>query len=150
MTSTTNVNFIESAVSKFKTLDIDDRLIVLGLIYREIAYEIPAITFDCEPKDSDHQLLSQIQQLSTTEQIFALRQLIKQDDEEEKVISTEMYTSMGIECKMMFLYHLAQNTGTTIVDLPEDYIPSEKASEVLELVDTTNVQEIVNFLERVL
>ncbi|HYW21986.1 MAG TPA: orange carotenoid protein N-terminal domain-containing protein [Nodularia sp. (in: cyanobacteria)] len=150
MTSTTNINFLEPAVAKFKTLDIDDRLIVLSLIYHEIAYEIPAITSDCVPKDSDKQLLSQIQQLSTTEQIFALHQLLNKDEGEEKIISTEVYTSMNIECKMSFWYHLAQNIGTTIVGIPTDYIPSEKATEVLELVHTTNVPEIVNFLERVL
>ncbi|WP_414550186.1 orange carotenoid protein N-terminal domain-containing protein [Anabaena sp. CCY 0017] len=150
MTSTSNINFVEQAVSKFQTLDRDDRLIVLALIYHGIAYEIPAITSACVPKDKDQQLLSQIQQLSTTEQIFALRQLLSQEEQEEKIISTENYISMNIECKMSFWYHLAQNLGTTIVGIPEDYIPSEKAIEVLELVDTTNVQEIVIFLERVL
>ncbi|MDB9373659.1 orange carotenoid protein N-terminal domain-containing protein [Nodularia sphaerocarpa] len=149
MTST-NINFLEQAVSKFQTLDRDDQLLVLALIYHEIAYEIPAITSDCVPKDSDKKLLSQIQQLSTTQQIFALRQLLRQDQEEEKIISTEEYASMSIGCKMSFWYHLAQNLGTTIVGIPDDYIPSEKATEVLELVNTTNVQEIVNFLEMVL
>ena len=150
MTSTTNINFIEPAVSKFQNLDVNDRLIVLALIYNEIAYEIPAITLDCVPKDKDKQLLSQIQQLSPTAQIFALRQLLSPNEGKETIISTQEYASMNTECRMNFWYHLGQNLGVTIVGLPEDYVPSEKATEVLELVHTTNIEEIVQFLEKVL
>jgi hypothetical protein len=150
MMTSTNVNFLEEAVSKFHKLDIDNRLTVLALIYSEIAYEIPAITLDCLPKERDKQLLSQIQELSPTEQILALRQFLRKDQGEDSIISTVDYASMKSDCKMSFWYHLAQNLGTTIVDIPDDYIPSEEASEVLELLHTTNVQEIVNFLARVL
>ncbi|MBW4615291.1 MAG: hypothetical protein KME21_18845 [Desmonostoc vinosum HA7617-LM4] len=60
MTST-NLNFLETSVSKFQSLNPDDRLTVLALLYTEIADEIPAMALNCVPNESTANLVGQIQ-----------------------------------------------------------------------------------------
>ncbi|MEA5624184.1 orange carotenoid protein N-terminal domain-containing protein [Nostoc sp. UHCC 0251] len=156
MTST-NVNFLEQSVSKFQNLDIDDRLTVLALLYTEIADEIPALALPAAgialndvPNEKTANLVAQIQNLPQAEQLFALRQLLNQDKAEETAIPTEEYTSMNADDKLAFWYQLAQNLGTTIIGVPDDYIPSEKATEVVDLLNTPNIEDLVTFFKRVL
>ncbi|BBD64697.1 hypothetical protein NIES4072_16390 [Nostoc commune NIES-4072] len=149
MTST-NVNFLEQSVSKFQSLDTDDRLTVLALLYTEISDEIPAIALNDVQNESTASLLAQIQNLSQAEQLIALRQLLHPDEAGEKEIPTQDYTSMSVDCKLAFWYHLAQNLGTSVIGVPNDYIPSEKATEVLDLLHTPNLEDLVTFFKQVL
>jgi hypothetical protein len=148
MTST-NINFLEQSVSKFQSLDTDDRLTVLALLYTEICDEIPAITLKNVPNEKTANLVAQIQNLPQAEQLFALRQLLNQDEVGETEIPTEEYAAMNDD-KLAFWYQLAQNLGTSIIGVPDDYIPSEKATEVVDLLHTPNIEDLVTFFKRVL
>ncbi|MDZ8226200.1 orange carotenoid protein N-terminal domain-containing protein [Nostoc sp. ChiVER01] len=149
MTST-NVNFLEQSVSKFQSLDTDDRLSVLALLYTEISDEIPAIALNDVCNEKTGNLVAQIQNLPQQEQVSALRQLLNQGEAGETAIPTQEYTSMSADDKLAFWYHLAQNLGTTIIGIPNDYIPSEKATEVIDLLHTPNLEDLVTFFKRVL
>ncbi|MBN3871245.1 orange carotenoid protein N-terminal domain-containing protein [Nostoc sp. JL33] len=149
MTST-NVNFLEQSVTKFQSLDIDDRLTVLALLYTEITDEIPALCLNNVPNENSANLVAQIQNLPQAEQLSALRQLLNPDEVGETPIPTQEYTSISVEDKLAFWYQLAQNLGTTIIGVPNDYIPSEKATEVLDLLHTPNIDDLVTFFKRVL
>ncbi len=149
MTST-NVNFLEQSVSKFNNLDPGDRLTVLSLLYTEISDEIPAIALNDVPNEKTANLVAQIQKLPQQEQVSGLGQLLNQDEVGETAIPTEEYGSMNVDDKLAFWYQLAQNLGTTIIGVPDDYIPSEKATEVVDLLDTPNMEDLVTFLKRVL
>ncbi|WP_392481771.1 orange carotenoid protein N-terminal domain-containing protein [Nostoc sp. C110] len=149
MTST-NVNFLEQSVSKFQRLDADDRLTVLALLYTEICDEIPSLCLNNVPNENTANLVAQIQKLPQAEQLFALRQLLNKDEVGETAISTEEYASMNADDKLGFWYQLAQNLGTSIIGVPDDYIPSEKATEVVDLLHTPNIEDLVTFFKRVL
>lgn len=149
MTST-NVNFLEQSVSKFQSLDTDDRLTVLALLYTEISDEIPAIALNDVPNEKTANLVAQIQNLPQQEQVSALRQLLKQDKVGETAIPIQEYASMNADDKLAVWYQLGQNLGTTIIGVPDDYIPSEKATEVVDLLNTPNIEDLVNFFKRVL
>ncbi|MEH2384172.1 MAG: orange carotenoid protein N-terminal domain-containing protein [Nostoc sp.] len=149
MTST-NINFLEQSVTKFQNLDIDDRLTVLALLYTEIADTIPAIALNDMPNEKTANLVARIQNLPQAEQLLALRQLLNQDEVRGKAISNEEYASISVDEKLAFWYQLAQNLGTSIIGVPNDYIPSEKATEVLDLLHTPNIEDLVTFFKRVL
>ena len=149
MTST-NVNFLEQSVSKFQSLDADDRLTVLALLYTEICDAIPSLCLNNVPNENTANLVAQIQNLPQTEQLSALRQLLNQDEVGETGIPTEEYASLSAEDKLGFWYQLAQNLGTSIIGVPNDYIPSEKATEVLDLLHTPNIEDLVTFFKQVL
>ncbi|MBE8997416.1 Orange carotenoid-binding protein [Nostoc sp. LEGE 12447] len=149
MTST-NVNFLEQSVSKFQRLDADDRLTVLALLYTEICDEIPSLCLNNVPNENTANLVAQIQKLPQAEQLFALRQLLNKDEVRETAIPTEEYALMNADDKLGFWYQLAQNLGTSIIGVPNDYIPSEKATEVVDLLHTPNIEDLVTFFKRVL
>ncbi|MEA5603953.1 orange carotenoid protein N-terminal domain-containing protein [Nostoc sp. UHCC 0252] len=150
MTST-NVNFLEQSVSKFQSLEIDDRLTVLALLYTEIGDEIQSLCLSNDvPNENTANLVAQIQNLPQQEQVSALRQLLNKDEVGDPQIPTEEYASMNADDKLAFWYQLAQNLGTTIIGLPDDYIPSEKATEVVDLLHTPNIEDLVTFFKRVL
>ncbi|MEH1838303.1 MAG: orange carotenoid protein N-terminal domain-containing protein [Nostoc sp.] len=148
--NSTNVNFLEQSVSKFQSLDTDDRLSVLALLYTEIGDEIPAIALNDVCNEKSGNLVAQIQNLPQQEQVSALRQLLQQGEVGETAIPIQEYTSMNADDKLAFWYHLAQNLGTTIIGIPNDYIPSEKATEVIDLLHTPNLEDLVTFFKRVL
>ncbi|MCV3213120.1 hypothetical protein OGM63_06205 [Plectonema radiosum NIES-515] len=148
MTST-NVDFIELAVSKFQTLNADDRLAVLALLFGQVSEEVPASALNSMPSDGTADLVGEIQKLSHPEQISALRQFQNQEGS-EAAISTNSYTSMDAECKLAFWYHLAQNLGGSLVGIPHDYIPSESVAEVLDLFHMNSTEEIMSFMQKVL
>jgi hypothetical protein len=131
-------------------LDTDERLSVLALLYSEIADEVPALTLNETPNETSASLVAKIQKLSKTEQLPALRQLLGQNKGSETGISTEEYTSLSIDDKLAFWYQLAQNLGASIIDIPDDYLPSEEVTEVLDLLHTPNLEDLVTFLKRVL
>lgn len=143
MTST-NINFLEQGVSKFQSLELDDRLSVLASLYHEISGEIPAIALNDVPNEKTANLVAQIQNQPQAEQLLALRQLLNQDE------VTEAYASMSADDKLAFWYQLAQNLGASIIGVPNDYIPSEKAAEVIDLLQTPNTEDLVTFFKRVL
>lgn len=149
MTST-NVNFLEQSVSKFQSLNIDDRLTVLELLYTEIGDAIPAIALNDVPNQKSATLVAQIQNLPQAEQLLALRQLLKPDEVGETAITTQEYASMSADDKLAFWYQLAQNLKTSIIPVPNDYIPSEEATEVVDLLHTPNIEDLVTFFKRVL
>jgi Orange carotenoid protein, N-terminal len=149
MTST-NVNFLEQSVSKFQSLEVDDRLTVLALLYTEICDEIPSLCLNNVPNENTANLVAQIQNLPQAEQLFALRQLVNKDEVGETAIPTKEYASMNADDKLGFWYQLAQNLGTSIINVPNDYIPSEKATEVVDLLHTPNIEDLVTFFKRVL
>ena len=39
---------------------------------------------------------------------------------------------------------------TSIIAVPNDYIPSEEATEVIDLLHTPNIEDLVTFFKRVL
>ena len=149
MTST-NINFLEQSVSKFQSLDIDDRLTVLASLYTEIGDAVPAIALNNLPNENTANLVAQIQNLPQAEQLSALRQLLNPDEAGERPISTQEYASISTDDKLAFWYQLAQNLGTSIIGVPNDHILSEKATEVLDLLHTPNIEDLVTFFKRVL
>ena len=149
MTST-NIDFLEIAVSKFKNLNADDRLALLALLFSKVSEEVPASAISCMPNDGTADLVGEIQKVSHPEQIVALRKLQNKSEGGETAISTDNYASMNAECKLAFWYHLAQNLGGSLVGIPHDYIPSEPAAEVLDLFETASTEEITSFMQQVL
>lgn len=149
MTST-NIDFTEAAVSKFNNLNADDRLTVLAVLFSQINEEIPASAINSMPNDATADLVAEIQNLSQPEQISALRNLQNQSEGGDTKISTDSYASMDAESKLAFWYQLGENLGGSVVGIPQDYIPSEQAAEVLDLFEMNSSEQIMSFMQQVL
>jgi Orange carotenoid protein, N-terminal len=142
--STTDVNHLEAAISKFQALDANDKLDVLAQLYGEIAAEVaPTIAQNNVVDDNATNLVKEIQQLSSEQQVEALRSLVSGKQ-------TSGYQSLGADSKLFFWFQLAQNLGKSVVGIPADHMPSEEAAGVLDLVGTPQVEDLVSFLKKAL
>ncbi|WP_414551897.1 orange carotenoid protein N-terminal domain-containing protein [Anabaena sp. CCY 0017] len=169
MTST-NINPVQQSASKFKQLDIDDRLAVIGRLYTQIANQLPADMIDALPTQKPAELVAQIQQVSPEEQLYALRDLLpatKNDQDEIMLdphptkatvelaqggttIPTGEYGAMKPEAKVAFWSVLAERLGTTIIAIPHDYSLSQPATEVFNTLKSLEPNDLVSFLKQVL
>jgi hypothetical protein len=169
MTST-NVNQLQNAVSAFQSLDIDDKLAVLALVYTEKANEIPSNAGDALPTQKAADLVARVQQLSPEEQLFALRDILpaERTDQNETMLDphpskamvelaqggtevpTGEYGSMNAEAKIAFWYLVAQRLGSNIIGIPSDYQPSQQAKQVATMLKSLNTDDLVAFLKQVL
>jgi hypothetical protein len=171
--SFTGVSNQKTVMSKFKALDVDDRLAVLATVYGEIADEVAPTTTQPNAQDEGGaNLLKQIQGLPSDKQIDSLRELLSgkrsggeveldvnpskalgelfKGGEDAPSISTNDYNAMNADAKLSFWFQTAQNLGKSVVGIPADYIPNERVTEVLELLDTNQIENIVSFLKQAL
>ncbi len=168
MTST-NINPSQQAVSAFKRLEIDERLAVLGLLFTSVADTIPANVTDSLQAENAGELVTQVQNLSSEEQLSALRDLLpaNKNDQDEvmldpnpskalaelthggNTIPTGEYGHLNPEAKLAFWYLLAQRLRTAIMDLSSKNQPSQQATEVLNSLKSLNTNDLLSFLKAV-
>lgn len=109
-------------------------------------------------------MVTQIQQFSPEEQLYALRDLLSanRNDQDEVMldphptkalveltrggttIPTGEYGSMNAEAKLAFWYLAGERLGSTIIGIPRDYSPSESATEVFNTIKALNTDDLVN------
>ncbi len=168
-----SINNPQTALSKFKALDVDDRLAVLALLYGEIVDEIAPTTNQNNSQDENAaNLVKEVQNLPSDKQVDSLREILSgkrssgeteldpnpsqalgelfKGGEDAPSISTNDYNAMSAESKLSFWFQAAQNLGKSIVGVPADFIPNERVNQVLELLDTQQVEHIVSFLKKAL
>ncbi len=171
--SFTNVSNQQTAISKFKALDVDDRLSVLALLYSKIVDEIASTTNKNNSQDANAaNLVKEVQNLPSDKQVDSLRQILSgkrssgeteldanptqalgelfKGGEDAPSISTNDYNAMSADSKLSFWFQAAQNLGKSILGIPTDYIPNERVNEVLELLDTQEIENLVSFLKKAL
>lgn len=166
----TNIDPISQAVSTFIKLDPDDRLATLGLLYTEIADNIPANVIDSLPTETAADIIARIQQFSPEEQLYALRDILPANryDQDETMldphptkalveltqggtqIPTGQYGKLNTEAKLAFWYMLGERLGTAIIGIPNDYQPSEPVISLLNSLRSLNTNDLVTFLKQIL
>ncbi|BAY47438.1 hypothetical protein SAMD00079811_50560 [Scytonema sp. HK-05] len=169
MTST-NVNAVQEAVRGIKGLIIDDQLLVLGLIYRNIAQSVPADAANNLPTQDAANLVTRVQQLSQENQLSALRDFLgaEKNDQDATVLNpnpskalgelvtgggttipAHEYSSLSAEARIAFWYLLAQRLGSNIIGALSELTPSEQVTIVLNSIQALNTDELVSFLTQV-
>jgi Orange carotenoid protein, N-terminal len=171
--ASTDVKNVETVILKYRALDADDKLAVLAQLYGEVAAEVaPTFSQSNVVDEGATNLVKQIQQMSSEQQLDALRGLVAgKQSEGESVLdehptkalgelfaggkdstsfSTSEYDSLSSDSRLFFWFQLAQNLGKSIVGVPNDYMPNERVSEVLDLVGTPGVEDLVSLLKKAL
>ena len=163
-----NMGAVKQSVAAFKSLDINDRLAAMALIYSKAAGSIPANAIKADPAGSE--VVTQLEQMSQDKQVGSLGDLLsaKKKDPDEVVLdpnpskaltelisggntfSTGQYGAMSSESKLAVWYQIGQKLGSTIVAIPSDYSPSSKVSELLSSLDSLEVADQMSFLTRVI
>ncbi|RUT00404.1 hypothetical protein DSM106972_075320 [Dulcicalothrix desertica PCC 7102] len=168
-----DVKNVQTVILKYRALSADDKLTVLAQLYGEVAAEIaPTISQSNVTDDAASNLVKQIQQMASEQQVDALRGLVegKQSDgetvldehptkalgelftggEKSTSFSTKEYDSLSTDSRLFFWFQIAQNLGKSVVGIPDDHMPNERVSEVLDLIGTPEVEDLVSLLKKAL
>jgi hypothetical protein len=163
--ASTNVNDLKPLAKQFTSLDIDDQLGVMALIYIEIASSIPADSLPTSSSDVQS-IVGSVQKMSSEEQINALRDLLpanKTDQDETMLdpnpakalpellqgkseVPTGEYGKLNPESKLAVWYLFAQKLGNGIVAIPSDYSPSAEAMQVFNSLKSMGQEQMANFV----
>ncbi|MDZ4873849.1 MAG: hypothetical protein CLLPBCKN_003245 [Chroococcidiopsis cubana SAG 39.79] len=161
----TNVNDLKPLAKQFTSLDIDDQLGVMALIYIEIASSIPSDSLPTSSSDVQS-IVGSVQKMSSEEQINALRDLLpanKTDQDETMLdpnpakalpellqgkseVPTGEYGKLNPESKLAVWYLFAQKLGNGIVAIPSDYSPSAEAMQVFNSLKSMGQEQMANFV----
>ncbi len=168
-----DVSNVQTVILKYRALSADDKLTLLAQLYGEVAQEIaPTVSQTNVTDEAATNLVKQIQQLSSERQVDALRGLVegKQSDgetvldehptkalgelftggEDSSSFSSKEYDSLTTDSRLFFWFQLAQNLGKSVVGIPADHMPNERVSEILDLVGTPSVEDLVSLLKKAL
>lgn len=162
-----NANDSKQVATQFKSLDIDDQLGVLALIYQEISGSIPAESLPKSSEISD--IVSRVEKMHSEEQVDALRDLLpaNRTDQDEVILNphpsqalTELvgggtkvptgeYGAFSPETKLAFWYQVAQKLGSSLVAIPADYSPSAEGMKFFNSLKEMGNEEKISFLTQV-
>jgi len=163
--ASTNVNDLKPLAKQFTSLDIDDQLALMALIYKEISGSIPATSLPTSSSDVQ-KIVGDVQKMSSEEQVNALRDLLpanKTDQDETTLdpnpakalpellqgkseVSTGKYGHLNPESKLAVWYLFAQKLGSGIVGIPSDYSPSQEAMQVFNSLKSMGDEQMANFV----
>ena len=163
-----NMDAVKQSVAAFKSLNINDRLAAMALVYSKAAGSIPSNAIKTDSAGSE--VVTQIEQMSQEKQVDALRDLLSANkgDKDEvgldpnpskaltelvsggNTFSTGEYSSMSSESKLAVWYQVGQKLGSTIVAIPSDYSPSKEVTELLNSLNSLEVDQQMSFLTQVI
>lgn len=160
-----NVEDLKPLAKQFTSLDIDDQLAIMALIYQEISGSIPADSLPTNSSDVQG-IVGSVQKMSTEDQLSALRDLLpaNKTDQDETVLDpnpakalpellqgktevpTGEYGHLNAESKLAVWYSLAQKLGNGVVAPPSNYSPSKEAMQVFDSLKSMGQEQMANFV----
>ena len=165
---TANTDAVKDSVAAFQSLNIDDRLAALALIYSKVAGSIPPEAI--AGASASASVVSQIEKMSQERQVDALRDLIpanKFDQNEQTLdpnpskaltelvsggntVPTGEYGALKPEAKLAFWYQVGQKLGSSFIAIPSDFKPSSEVSQLLQSLGSLDQEQQLSFLTQAL
>jgi hypothetical protein len=125
------VDAVNSTVSVFKSLSVDDRLAVLWFAYTEMGRSITPAATGAARLQLAQGLLSQIKQMSHSEQLQAMRDLTAKNNTQV----ARAYSILSANTKLAFWYELSElMVKGFVVPMPSNYQLSRDGAQVLQAI----------------
>lgn len=121
-------NPVFTVTDRIKRLNTDEQLALLWYIYTELGKAITAAAPGAARLQLAEGLLNQVQQMSYTEQLQFMRDLVNRVSN----AATRAYGVLSANTKLAFWYQLAEwMTQGTVIPMPSDYRLSTEADKAL-------------------
>lgn len=121
-------NEVPAVVSKIKRLSVDDQLALLWYVYTSMGSDVTAAAPGAARLQLAEGLMTQVKQMSFSEQLAFMRDLINNRSTPE----TRSYGVLSANTKLAFWYQLAEwMRAGIVIPMPSDYISSPEAQKVL-------------------
>jgi hypothetical protein len=127
----------------FRNLSIDNQLALLWYLYDKMGSSIDFGDPDGTAPDTSEGLFNKVKEKSHEEQLQIMRDLLTPSSTDIR----KEYDSLSNNTKLAFWYRLAQGMeNSTIVPVPSDYQLSEKAKELLSMLEPIDFELKYAFL----
>ena len=156
-----SANNSNATIAQVKSLHIDDQLVLLALIYREIGSSVPAGSLQTSSEVTS--IVQDLTNLSDQEQVEALRDLLpatKNDQDEVTLdpnptralgeliqgkakVPTGKYGALNPESKLAVWYQLGQGLGSKI---PSNFTPSAEVTQLFNSIKSSGNEQLVSFV----
>lgn len=158
---------IDSFVTRFEQLPVDDQIAALGYLYQEIGESLPSIAVSDKVEDlldtiGDMREGSQIEfmqdvfndRANSQDEVAldphpskALLELIPGDNVEPPLSE---YHKLSLSERLSLWHQLASKMGDEIIAIPSDYALSSEATKLLDSLKSLGTEEKVNFLSQII
>lgn len=140
-----NVSNPGQIVAKVQSLDTDQQLALLWVVYTKVGGSITPAAPDAASPQIAGGLFDQVKQQEQEQQLETMRDIAQGKD---TLISRE-YGALSAETKLAFWYQLAQGMEAgTIIPMPEDYALSTSVSEVTGALESADFETQITVLRK--
>ncbi len=135
----------QAAYDAYSHLGIDEKLALLYLIYEAMGDQItPAAPTAADPNLAPV-LLGDFYSVAPEHQLAAMRQIAGGEDSDY----SRAYGSLTPNNKLLVWFAWAQAMGDTVIDMPNDYQPTQAISNLLEQIEQLDFQEQISVLRAI-
>ncbi|MUL37407.1 orange carotenoid protein N-terminal domain-containing protein [Gloeocapsopsis dulcis] len=152
MTSSPNTNQpqalsdkTQKVVQAFDGLETDAKLAWFYLVYKKMGSSItPAAPAATDPELAP-MLLGDYYQLSDSEQLTIMRQIVNREDSEY----SRAYGALKENNQLMVWYAWAQAMGDSVVGMPNDYQPTEAMNNLLSQIEGLDFDDQISIFRTI-
>ncbi|QSJ14878.1 orange carotenoid protein [Nostoc sp. UHCC 0702] len=138
-------NETQKAVEAFNALDTDAKLAWLYFVYEKLGDSItPAAPAAAEPELAPL-LLGDYLELSDEQQLDIMRDIVNRKDTEY----SRAYGALKENNQLLVWYAWAVAMGDTVVDIPEDYKPTEAINNLLSQIEGLEFEQQISVLRAI-
>ncbi|BAZ49476.1 hypothetical protein NIES4103_20880 [Nostoc sp. NIES-4103] len=135
----------QKAVEAFNALDTDAKLAWLYFVYEKLGDSItPAAPAAAEPELAPL-LLGDYLKLSDEEQLNIMRDIVNRKDTEY----SRAYGALKENNQLLVWYAWAVAMGDTVVDIPENYKPTEAINNLLSQIEGLEFEQQISVLRAI-
>lgn len=135
----------QNAVEAFNALDTDAKLAWLYFVYEKLGDSItPAAPAAAEPELAPL-LLGDYLKLSDEEQLDIMRDIVNRKDTEY----SRAYGALKENNQLLVWYAWAVAMGDTVVDIPENYKPTEAINNLLSQIEGLEFEQQISVLRAI-
>ena len=139
----TNVSAYDRGKEALKTLNVDDQLGLLWVVYTKIGKSITPAAPGASGSEIAQGLFEQVKALPHQEQLQIQRDIANRKNTQ----ISRQYGSLSPETKLAFWYYLAVGMENgTIIPMPTDYQLPQAGKNVLAQIEGLGFQEQIDFL----
>ncbi len=132
----------KKVVQAFDALSTDEKLALLYYVYEKMGDSItPAAPTAANPEMAPR-LLGEFYELSDNDQLAVMRSIVNREDTE----LSRAYGALTENNQLVVWYAWAKGMGDTVVDLPQDYQPTQAINNVLPKIEGLDFEGQISLL----
>jgi hypothetical protein len=135
----------QKVVQAFDGLGTDEKLALLYYAYKKMGDSItPAAPTAANPEVAPR-LLGEFYELSDDDQLAVMRAIVNREDTD----LSRAYGALTVNNQLVVWYAWAKGMGDTVVDVPQDYQPTNTINDALSQIEALDFEGQISLLREI-